>query len=125
MICLEHTVIPTRKKCSIRGASCGESYLLQWVSFPDLFTQRRISPAPPSSPASPSLLPPQGLTQDTEDYASKAGHVELAKKMRKRDPATAPTTGDRVPYVIIKAAKVRPNRGEGEAEVTRSSSSVD
>ena len=25
--------------------------------------------------------------------------------MRKRDPATAPTIGDRVPYVIIKAAK--------------------
>ena len=49
--------------------------------------------------------------------------MELAKKMRKRDPATAPTTGDRVPYVIIKAAKVRPSRGE--AGVTRSSSSVE
>jgi hypothetical protein len=35
--------------------------------------------------------------------------VELAEKMRKRDPATAPAIGDRVPYVIIKAAK-----GEGE-----------
>jgi len=35
----------------------------------------------------------------------KAAHVELAEKMRKRDPATAPTIGDRVPYVIIKAAK--------------------
>jgi DNA polymerase delta subunit 1 len=31
--------------------------------------------------------------------------VELAKKMKKRDPATAPAVGDRVPYVIIKAAK--------------------
>jgi DNA polymerase delta subunit 1 len=31
--------------------------------------------------------------------------VELAKKMKKRDPATAPTVGDRVPYVIVKAAK--------------------
>ncbi len=35
----------------------------------------------------------------------RAAHVELAEKMRKRDPATAPTIGDRVPYVIIKAAK--------------------
>ena len=29
--------------------------------------------------------------------------MELAEKMRKRDAATAPTLGDRVPYVIIKA----------------------
>ena len=49
----------------------------------------------------------QGLTQDADEYDNKAAHVELAKKMRKRDPATAPTVGDRVPYVIIKAAKVR------------------
>ena len=28
--------------------------------------------------------------------------MELAKKMLKRDPATAPTVGDRVPYVIVK-----------------------
>lgn len=31
--------------------------------------------------------------------------MELAKKMKKRDPATAPAVGDRVPYVIVKAAK--------------------
>ncbi len=46
----------------------------------------------------------QGLTQDTEEYDTKIAHVELAKKMRKRDPATAPAVGDRVPYVIIKAS---------------------
>ncbi|KAG1677462.1 hypothetical protein FOA52_001918 [Chlamydomonas sp. UWO 241] len=51
------------------------------------------------------LVISKGLTQDVDEYDSKAAHVELAKKMRKRDPATAPTTGDRVPYVIIKAAK--------------------
>lgn len=28
--------------------------------------------------------------------------MELAKKMKKRDPATAPAVGDRVAYVIIK-----------------------
>ena len=44
----------------------------------------------------------QGLTQDAEGYKVKAAHVELAEKMRKRDPVTAPTVGDRVPYVIIK-----------------------
>ncbi len=45
----------------------------------------------------------QGLTQAAESYESKAAHVELAKKMMKRDAATAPTVGDRVAYVIVKA----------------------
>ena len=44
----------------------------------------------------------QGLAQDAEKYKSTAAHVELSKKMYKRDPATAPVVGDRVPYVIIK-----------------------
>ena len=44
----------------------------------------------------------QGLTKDDTGYAMKMGHVELAKKMRKRDPATAPTMGDRVAYVHLK-----------------------
>lgn len=42
------------------------------------------------------------------DYAAKQAHVELAAKMRKRDPGTAPKLGDRVPYVIIAAAKNTP-----------------
>ncbi|KAL4435029.1 hypothetical protein ABPG77_003854 [Micractinium sp. CCAP 211/92] len=51
------------------------------------------------------LVISKGLTQDADEYDTKAAHVELAKKMKKRDPATAPAVGDRVPYVIIKAAK--------------------
>lgn len=39
------------------------------------------------------------------EYAAKQAHVELALKMRKRDPSTAPVVGDRVAYVITKAAK--------------------
>ena len=50
----------------------------------------------------PALFVAQGLTQEAEDYKTKAAHVELAEKMKKRDPATAPAVGDRVPYVIIK-----------------------
>lgn len=46
----------------------------------------------------------QGLTKDDTGYAMKMGHVELAKKMRKRDPATAPTIGDRVAYVHLKVS---------------------
>lgn len=39
------------------------------------------------------------------DYAAKQAHVELAKKMTKRDPGNAPKLGDRIPYVITAAAK--------------------
>nr|BAE48221.1 DNA polymerase delta subunit [Chlorella sorokiniana] len=51
------------------------------------------------------LVISKGLTQNADEYDTKAAHVELAKKMKKRDPATAPAVGDRVPYVIVKAAK--------------------
>ena len=42
------------------------------------------------------------------EYANKQAHVELAIKMKKRDPGSAPKLGDRVPYVIIAAAKGTP-----------------
>ncbi|XP_066252810.1 DNA polymerase delta catalytic subunit [Euwallacea similis] len=40
-----------------------------------------------------------------EDYQAKQAHVELAKKMKKRDPGNAPKLGDRIPYVITAASK--------------------
>jgi len=42
------------------------------------------------------------------EYTNKQAHVELAIKMKKRDPGSAPKLGDRVPYVIIAAAKGTP-----------------
>ncbi|XP_059007002.1 DNA polymerase delta catalytic subunit [Mustela lutreola] len=45
------------------------------------------------------------LTRAAADYAGKQAHVELAERMRKRDPGSAPSLGDRVPYVIIGATK--------------------
>lgn len=51
------------------------------------------------------LVITKALSRDMDKYDAKQGHVELAKKMKERDPATAPTLGDRVPYVIIKATK--------------------
>jgi len=46
-----------------------------------------------------------GKGANREDYVNKQAHVELAEKMRKRDPSSAPGSGDRVPYVIVTAAK--------------------
>lgn len=43
--------------------------------------------------------------QEADQYKSAAAHVELSKKMAKRDSATAPQVGERVAFVIIKGAK--------------------
>ncbi|KAL9233345.1 hypothetical protein vseg_008362 [Gypsophila vaccaria] len=51
------------------------------------------------------LVITKGLTKTGNDYEVKTAHVELAERMRKRDAATAPGVGDRVPYVIIKGSK--------------------
>ena len=45
---------------------------------------------------------------DKDEYKNKQAHVELANKMRKRDPGSAPKLGDRVPYVIVAGAKGTP-----------------
>ncbi|CAO3647172.1 unnamed protein product [Cunninghamella blakesleeana] len=42
------------------------------------------------------------------DYAAKQAHVELAERMKKRDPGSAPGLGDRVAYVIIRAGQNAP-----------------
>ncbi|KAL5611613.1 hypothetical protein BROUX41_000803 [Berkeleyomyces rouxiae] len=39
-----------------------------------------------------------------EDYSAKQAHVELAKRMKKRDPGSAPGLGDRVAYVMVRGA---------------------
>ncbi len=51
------------------------------------------------------LVITKALSKEGKDYANKQAHVELAERMKKRDPHTAPNIGDRVPYVIVKAAK--------------------
>jgi DNA polymerase delta subunit 1 len=37
----------------------------------------------------------------SNEYQSKQPHVELAGRMNKRDPSSAPALGDRIPYIII------------------------
>ena len=52
-----------------------------------------------------NLVITKELTKTDKEYAGKQAHVELANKMRKRDPGSAPQLGDRVPYVIIAGPK--------------------
>ncbi|KAF4467399.1 DNA polymerase delta subunit 1 [Fusarium albosuccineum] len=46
------------------------------------------------------LIITKALTK--ESYDAKQAHVELARRMRKRDPGSAPALGDRVAYVMVK-----------------------
>lgn len=39
-----------------------------------------------------------------EEYATKTPHTELAEKLRKRDPTSAPRIGDRVSYLVCAGA---------------------
>ncbi|KAM3963556.1 LOW QUALITY PROTEIN: DNA polymerase delta 1, catalytic subunit [Aphomia sociella] len=50
------------------------------------------------------------------DYAAKQAHVELANKMKKRDPGTAPKLGDRVPYVLCCAGAAKNTPAYKKAE---------
>lgn len=58
-----------------------------------------------------------GKSADDADYANKQAHVELAMRMKKRDPGSAPNVGDRVAYVIIQAAKGAPAYEKSEDPV--------
>ncbi|ORY71699.1 DNA polymerase family B [Pseudomassariella vexata] len=49
-----------------------------------------------------------------EHYDGKQAHVELAERMRKRDPGSAPGLGDRVAYVMIKGAAGAKNYEKSE-----------
>lgn len=49
------------------------------------------------------LVISKGLSKRPDDpvYVKTQAHARLARKMEKRNPATAPKLGDRVPYIII------------------------
>ncbi|MBU5689716.1 MAG: DNA polymerase domain-containing protein [Candidatus Aenigmatarchaeota archaeon] len=48
------------------------------------------------------LVITKSISKSLKTYKGVQPHVELLKKMRKRDPTSAPGIGDRVGYVIIK-----------------------
>ena len=50
------------------------------------------------------LVITKALSKTEDGYDNKQAHVELAKRMKQRDAGSAPALGDRVAYVIVKAA---------------------
>lgn len=45
------------------------------------------------------------LSKDPAQMQNRMAHTELAIRMAKRDPITAPSVGDRVAYVIVRGSK--------------------
>ncbi|CAM9460494.1 unnamed protein product [Chrysoparadoxa australica] len=58
-----------------------------------------------------------GKSADAADYTAKQAHVELARRLKIRDPGNAPQVGDRVPYVIIEKIKNAPMYEKSEDPV--------
>lgn len=51
------------------------------------------------------LVITKAVSKSAEDYSNKQAHIELMNRMKKRDAGSAPTMGDRVPYVMIQKGK--------------------
>lgn len=60
------------------------------------------------------LVITKALSKDNYDDGDKQAHVALAKRMRARDPGSAPALGDRVAYVIIRGAAGMKNYQKSE-----------
>jgi DNA polymerase I len=58
------------------------------------------------------LIITKGVSKTLKSYKGIQPHVELVKKMRERDPASAPGVGDRVSFVIIKGSEMMSKRTE-------------
>lgn len=51
------------------------------------------------------LIVTSGYNRNEVNYVQKQKHTEVVKKMKARDPATAPRLGQRVPFVITAGSK--------------------
>jgi DNA polymerase delta subunit 1 len=51
------------------------------------------------------LIITKAYSRDADAYKNPQAHIALAQRMAKRNPATAPKVGDRIPYVIVRGEK--------------------
>lgn len=58
------------------------------------------------------LVITKSISKSIKEYKGVQPHIEVMKKMRKRDIATAPGIGDRVGYVIIQGLQMMSERAE-------------
>lgn len=58
------------------------------------------------------LVMSKSLSKPVHEYPGKQMHVEVAKKRAERDPAGAPSVGDRIPFVLVKGGKMASENSE-------------
>ena len=71
------------------------------------------------------LVVTKSISKSLREYKGMQPHVELVKKMRKRDPAGAPETGDRVGFVIIRGTQLMSERAEDPDYVKKHGLKID
>ena len=67
----------------------------------------------------------KGITKSLNAYDAVQPHVEVAKKMQKRDPTKAVVIGERLGYVIIKGNQMLSKRAEDPAYVKEKGLEID
>jgi DNA polymerase I len=71
------------------------------------------------------LVITKGVSKRLEDYKGMQPHIELVKKMKKRDAASAPGVGDRIGFVIVKGLQLVSERAEDPEYVKQHGMKVD
>ncbi|KAJ3452810.1 intein-containing DNA polymerase delta catalytic subunit precursor [Anaeramoeba flamelloides] len=99
---------------NVIGTSLNKILIDRNVSSAVQYVQRMVSDLLRNKLDISQLVITKGLTKKREEYAVKMAHAELAYKLKKRDPGSAPQVGDRVPYVILKGVKGSCNSDNAE-----------
>ena len=71
------------------------------------------------------LVITKSISKSLKQYKGVMPHVEVMKKMQKRDMATAPVVGDRVQYVITAGTQLTSLRAEDPAYVKANNMKID
>jgi len=71
------------------------------------------------------LVITKGVSKTLKSYKGVQPHIELVKKMRARDPASAPGVGDRVGFVIVKGLQMISKRAEDPEYIKKHKLQVD
>jgi DNA polymerase delta subunit 1 len=71
------------------------------------------------------LVITKSISKDPEEYKGIQPHIELVKRLRKRDLASAPIVGERIGFVIIKGLQNISERAEDPEYVKKHGLKID
>jgi len=71
------------------------------------------------------LVITKSVSKSLKSYKGVQAHIELVKKMKARDPASAPGVGDRVGFVIVKGLQMISKRAEDPEYVKKHKLMID